>query len=146
MNSEPLQVFLVGNQFLRSPPAMQMHDCTIVGPGPRYPLVGPEFEFWWVSQENTQGNMRKSFSLFRIRKILPAQKLWKRTSCSLHFPLMIGSIRCFYHTCKKQVIPVIYHRNFFWIFRKILGWEREINTAPKPSPEVAPSKMEVAPF
>ena len=35
---------------------------------------------------------------------------------------------------------------FFWIFRKILGWEREINTAPKPSPEVAPSKMEVAPF
>ena len=28
--------------------------------------------------------------------------------------------------------------NFFWIFRKI-------NTAPKPSPEVAPSKMEVAP-
>ena len=34
---------------------------------------------------------------------------------------------------------------FFWIFRKILGWEREINTAPKPSPEVAPSKMEVAP-
>ena len=28
---------------------------------------------------------------------------------------------------------------FFWIFRKILGWEREINTAPKPLPEVAPS-------
>ena len=50
------------------------------------------------------------------------------------------------HTCKKRVIPVIYHRNFFWIFRKILGWECEINTAPKPSPEVAPSKMEVAPF
>ena len=25
------------------------------------------------------------------------------------------------HTCKKRVIPVIYHRNFFWIFRKILG-------------------------
>ena len=50
------------------------------------------------------------------------------------------------HTCKKRVIPVIYHRKFFWIFRKILGWEREINTAPKPSPEVAPSKMEVAPF
>ena len=49
------------------------------------------------------------------------------------------------HTCKKRVIPVIYHRNFFWIFRKILGWERKINTAPKPSPEVAPSKMEVAP-
>ena len=43
------------------------------------------------------------------------------------------------HTCKKRVIPVIYHRKFFWIFRKILGWEREINTAPKPSPEVAPS-------
>ena len=36
--------------------------------------------------------------------------------------------------------------NFFWIFRKILGWEREINTAPKPSPEVALSKMEVALF
>ena len=36
-------------------------------------------------------------------------------------------------------------RNFFWIFRKILDWEREISTAPKPSPEVAPSKMEVAP-
>ena len=51
----------------------------------------------------------------------------------------------FMHTCKKRVIPVIYHRKFFWIFRKILGWEREINTAPKPSPEVAPSKMEVAP-
>ena len=34
----------------------------------------------------------------------------------------------------------------FWIFRKISGWEREINTAPKPSPEVAPSKMELAPF
>ena len=33
----------------------------------------------------------------------------------------------------------------FWIFRKILGWEREIDSAPKPSPEVAPSKMEVAP-
>ena len=49
------------------------------------------------------------------------------------------------HTCKKRVIAVIYHRKFFWIFRKILGWEREINTAPKPSPEVAPSKMEVAP-
>ena len=43
------------------------------------------------------------------------------------------------HTCKKRVIPVIYHRKFFWIFRKILGWEREIKTAPKPSPEVAPS-------
>ena len=39
----------------------------------------------------------------------------------------------------------IYLRKFFWIFRKILGWERKINTAPKPSPEVAPSKMEVAP-
>ena len=49
------------------------------------------------------------------------------------------------HTCKKREIPEIYLRNFFWIFRKILGWEREINTAPKPSPEVAPSKMEVAP-
>ena len=33
----------------------------------------------------------------RIRKILPAQKLWKRTNCSLHLPLMIGSIRCLYH-------------------------------------------------
>ena len=51
-----------------------------------------------------------------------------------------------HHTCKKRVIPVIYHCRFFWIFRKILGWEREINTAPKPSPEVAPPKMEVAPF
>ena len=49
------------------------------------------------------------------------------------------------HTCKKREIPEIYLRNFFWIFRKILGWEREINTAPKPSPEIAPSKMEVAP-
>ena len=45
------------------------------------------------------------------------------------------------HTCKKRVIVVIYHRKFFWIFRKILGWEREINTAPKPSPEVAPSQF-----
>ena len=26
-----------------------------------------------------------------------------------------------YHTCKKRVIPVIYHRKYFWIFRKILG-------------------------
>ena len=25
------------------------------------------------------------------------------------------------HTCKKRVIPVIHHRKFFWIFRKILG-------------------------
>ena len=33
----------------------------------------------------------------RIRKILPAQKLWKRTNCSLHLSLMIGSIRCLYH-------------------------------------------------
>ena len=49
------------------------------------------------------------------------------------------------HTCKKREIPEIYLRNFFGIFRKILGWEREINTAPKPLPEVAPSKMEVAP-
>ena len=49
------------------------------------------------------------------------------------------------HTCKKREIAEIYLRNFFWIFRKILGWEREIYTAPKPSPEVAPSKMEVAP-
>ena len=49
------------------------------------------------------------------------------------------------HTCKKLEIAEIYLRNFFLIFRKILGWEREINTAPKPSPEVAPSKMEVAP-
>ena len=49
------------------------------------------------------------------------------------------------HTCKKREIVEIYLRNFFWIFRKI-GWECEINTAPKPSPEVAPSKMEVAPF
>ena len=49
------------------------------------------------------------------------------------------------HTCKKQEIPEIYLRKFFWIFHKILGWEREINTAPKPLPEVAPSKMEVAP-
>ena len=50
-----------------------------------------------------------------------------------------------HHTCKKRENAEIYLRNFFWIFRKILGWEREINTAPKPSPEVAPSKMEVAP-
>ena len=49
------------------------------------------------------------------------------------------------HTCKKREIAEIYLRKFFWIFRKILGWEREINTAHKPSPEVAPSKMEVAP-
>ena len=49
------------------------------------------------------------------------------------------------HTCKKREIPEIYLRNFFWIFCKILGWDRKINTAPKPSPEVAPSKMEVAP-
>ena len=34
----------------------------------------------------------------------------------------------------------------FLDFPQILGWEREINTAPKPSPEVAPSKMKVAPF
>ena len=31
-------------------------------------------------------------------------------------------------------------------FLDFLGWEREISTAPKPSPEVAPSKMEVAQF
>ena len=49
------------------------------------------------------------------------------------------------HTCKKRGIAGIYPHKFFWIFRKILGWEREINTAPKPSPEVAPSKIEVAP-
>ena len=49
------------------------------------------------------------------------------------------------HTCKKRGIAGIYPRKFFWIFRKILGWERKINTAPKPWPEVAPSKMEVAP-
>ena len=42
-------------------------------------------------------------------------------------------------TCKKREIAEIYLRNFFWIFCKILGWEREINTAPKPLPEVAPS-------
>ena len=34
---------------------------------------------------------------------------------------------------------------FFGISAKILGRECEINTAPKPLPEVAPSKMEVAP-
>ena len=50
------------------------------------------------------------------------------------------------HTCKKRGIAGIYPRNFFWIFRKILGLERKISTAPKPSPKVAPSKMEVAPF
>ena len=49
------------------------------------------------------------------------------------------------HTCKKREIAEIYLHKNFWIFRKILGWEREISTAPKPSPEVAPSKMEVAP-
>ena len=49
------------------------------------------------------------------------------------------------HTCKKREIVEIYLRKYFWIFRKILGWEREINTGPKPPPEVAPSKMEVAP-
>ena len=36
--------------------------------------------------------------------------------------------------------------NFFGFSAKILGRECEINTAPKPSPEVAPSKMEVAPY
>ena len=35
---------------------------------------------------------------------------------------------------------------FFGFSAKILGRECEINTAPKPSPEVAPSKMEVAPY
>ena len=51
---------------------------------------------------------------------------------------------CLDHTCKKREIPEIYLRNFFWIF--------EINTAPKPSPEVpsqmevTPSQMKVAPF
>ena len=34
-----------------------------------------------------------------------------------------------HHTCKKRGIVGIYPRNFFWIFRKILGWEREINSA-----------------
>ena len=33
------------------------------------------------------------------------------------------------HTCKKRGIVGIYPRKFFWIFRKILGWEREINSA-----------------
>ena len=33
----------------------------------------------------------------------------------------IGSTRGLGHTCKKRVIPVIYHRKLFWIFRKILG-------------------------
>ena len=46
---------------------------------------------------------------------------------------------------KKGEFLEILSPQIFWIFRKILGWEREINTAPKPSPEVAPSKMEVAP-
>ena len=39
--------------------------------------------------------------------------------------IMIFSQYC--HTCKKLEIVEIYLRNFFWIFRKILGWEREIN-------------------
>ena len=82
---------------------------------------------------------------------------WSRSKISLLSPLIIGSkltfsgwsdrwLPCSEHTCKKREIPEIYLCNFFWIFRKILGWERQINTAPKPLPEVAPSKMEVPPF
>ena len=62
-----------------------------------------------------------------------------------NFPIGVFLIAPYTHTCKKWVIPEIYHRKFFRIFRKILGWECEINTAPKPLPEVAPSKMKVAP-
>ena len=39
-----------------------------------------------------------------------------------------------------------YLRYISAIFFQFSAKEREINTAPKPSPEVAPSKMEVAPF
>ena len=72
------------------------------------------------------------------------------SSCFLHsiqpFFLVkdwIGWCSC--HTSKKAESLETLSPQIFWIFRKILGWEREINTAPKPSPEVAPSKMEVAP-
>ncbi len=37
------------------------------------------------------------------------------------FSQIISSLAHFKHTCKKRVILVIYHRKFFWIFRKILG-------------------------
>ena len=59
---------------------------------------------------------------------------------ALLHPLIVLKIHV-NHTCKKREIPEIYLRNFFWIFRKILGWECEIITAPKPSPEVAPSQF-----
>ena len=92
-----------------------------------------------------------SISAFQMCPAVAQKISWLRncfgnpcfTSCT--FCILRGAIPRYMHTCKKREIPEIYLRKLFWIFRKILGWEREINTAPKPSPEVAPSKMEVAP-
>jgi len=47
------------------------------------------------------------------------------------------------NTMQYRAIPG--NLKFFGFSAKILGRECEINTAPKPLPEVAPSKMEVAP-
>ena len=85
-----------------------------------------------------------SIQKFPLQARLHVKGLWVWLSVScLVVPFAMFN---FPHTCKKREIAEIYLRNFFWIFRKNLGWEREINTAPKPSHEVAPSKMEVAPF
>ena len=60
----------------------------------------------------------------------------KRTQLLFHHSVLFKTLHAYMQKAGDcgDISP-----QFFWIFRKILGWEREINTAPKPSPEVAPS-------
>ena len=111
------------------------------------PLVLSQKETWIFFVSHITCKLHKHFESYdnhhrqegRLRRYFP-HEVPSRPPTS---PLNTGS--SWNHTCKKREIAEIYLRNFFLIFRKILGWEREINNAPKPSPEVAPSKMEVAP-
>ena len=110
---------------------------------PRYQMISCAGDDVLTNRNTQQGLMTwgvpKANSI-----IIPAHTWIERLS---HFIVADFRSLCWWnHTCKKRGIAGIYPRNFLLIFRKILGWEREINTAPKPSPEVAPSKMEVAPF
>ena len=49
--------------------------------------------------------------------VLPSSKTQRPQCAELSYEYLTTR----HHTCKKRVIPVIYHRKFFWIFRKILG-------------------------
>ena len=69
-----------------------------------------------ISEEKEIKEEEKPNATIHEEKPLPRLPCSGSSWCNILCGAGAGS-----HTCKKRVIAVIYHRNFFWIFRKILG-------------------------